>query len=209
MSKLKSIGLSILLTLAVACFCKPEAAAQTSITQVPTTCTNYTVYLYTPPGGSFTGTPLPGLYYCLGNALLAYGKPQILMADVSATTTATPFITFPVLANTNYTFSCELYWQNSATNADTVTITTPASPTSVTAFAFSVVATGINGNVFSGSPLALNTAAAGAGGTTYLDRVSGTIQNGSTAGNVVFEINGASGTGTAKANTSCNLTPTP
>lgn len=210
----KLLFASLLLVLAMAI----PGSAQTVVTQIPTTCTAYTIYTYQPQGGAYAANPPAGTYTCLpGNVFVSYsgagGTTQILLADVSATSTATAFLTFPVLASINYQLSCTLFWQNSTTDSDTFTIATPASPTSVVAYGQTFTgSTGgtVTGAVFTGSPLAVTTATATAGATSYLGKIDGTIQNGTTAGNVAFEISqGNGGTATIKAGSYCSAKSVP
>ena len=210
MKTLKALAVSCLLVMALAI----AGSAQTAITQIPTTCTAYTIYTYTPQGGAYAANPPAGTYTCLpGNQFVSYsgsgGATQIVLGDVSATSTAAAFLTFPVLANTNYQFSCNLFWQNGTiSDSATITITTPASPTAITAYGSSI--TGSTGAtllsaVFTGSPLTFTTAVATAATTTYKANIDGTIQNGTTAGNIVFEISqGNAGTGIVKAGSYCS-----
>lgn len=192
------------------------AAAQVQITQVPTPCTPLVIYQLSAPGGAFSQQIQSGNYLCTASgAFLPYGGgggvKQVVPSNVAATSTATTFLTYPVLANANYTFSCDVYWQNSGANATTFTLTTPSSPTSVIAFGQAIYAAGGTQNVgvFSGSPLAFSSTSAGAGSTTYKTIVSGTIFNGANAGNVAFQISAATGTATVLAGSTCAMQSNP
>ncbi len=196
MKILKALAVSCLLVMALAI----TGSAQTAISQIPTPCVNGTIYAYTPQGGAYTSQPA-GLYTCIGNVFMSYGgagaTTQALIGSsfTNATATAATIFTFPVLANTNYRFSCSFFYQNSGTNAVTFTMTTPASPTNVIAEAQNIYT--VTGTqtfaALTGSPLAIATTAV-ATGTNFLERIEGTIENGSTAGNLNFQ--GSSATGT-------------
>jgi hypothetical protein len=210
MTKLKTLG--VLCLLVALSFAFPSSSvAQTIVTQIPTTCTTGTLYLYYPQAGAYSSAP-SGQYVCgAGNQFLTYGgsggNTQVLLASyTNATNTASAIFTFPVLASTNYQFSCTFYWQNSGTNANTWTLTTPSSPTNVIAFAsLGYNATNsANTAPLTGSPLALTGTAAAAGATTYKATIDGTIQNGTTAGNIVFEGAASSGTLTVLNGSYCS-----
>jgi hypothetical protein len=193
--------------------------AQTTLTQFPANCIPgglNSQFIFAPQSGAYAASPGPGLYNCISpNVAALFGgggaSKLLLLSDVTATTTAVTVFSFPVLANVNYTFSCTLFWQNSSTNADTFTLTTPSSPTSVLAFGELIYnATGsTNTAPFTGSPLALSSTAAGAGATTYKATISGGIQNGANAGSIAFQISASSGTATIKANSYCAANSAP
>jgi hypothetical protein len=198
MTKFKSFA--VLCLLVALSFAFPSSSsAQTVVTQVPTTCTSYTIYTYYPQGGAYGTTPA-GTYMCLpGNVFAAYGGAgagtQLLLANyTNATATASNLFTFPVLASTNYQFRCTLFFQNSgSSNANVFTLTTPASPTNVVATAEFIYTSTLGAAALTGTPL-IATATVPAGATTYKATITGTIQNGTTAGNIVFQ--GAATTGT-------------
>ena len=216
MTRLKSTFASVLLVCALAVLAVP-AFAQTAVTQLPTTCVAGTLYSYTPPSGPYSSATLPGTYLCLaGNVIAPFSgggaSQQLLLTDFSNTTaTAATFISYPVLASTNYTFSCDVFWQNSGTNAITFTITTPASPTSILAYGeVNYNAAGARTDApFSGSPLAFTSTAAGVGATTYRAVITGAIQNGTTAGTLAFQASAGTGTTTLKAGSNCTVKSNP
>lgn len=188
-------------------------SAQIQVVQIPTTCTAYVIYFYTPQGGAYTSLS-PGTYVCLpGNVFASYGgtggATQALLSNyTNATATASAVVTAPLLANINYKFSCNLFWQNSGANATVFTLVTPASPTSVIAYATTNTATAVlSSGALSGTPLAY-TATAGAGATTYRMALDGYIQN-VTAGNLVFEGSATTGTVTILAGSSCSVNSNP
>jgi hypothetical protein len=213
MNFLKMLAISCLLVMALAI----TGSAQIQVTQLPTTCTAGTQYQLSPAGGAYV-TALPGIYNCLaGNVLAPFGGGGsnilgILGGDFTNTTaTATTFISYPVLANTNYQFSCVLFWQNSGTNAMVLTVTTPGSPTAANAFA-QVYSTNTGTNTsgaLSGSPLAFTGAAAAAGSTTYKATIEGVLENGATAGALAFQASAATGTTTIKRSSYCSARSLP
>ena len=191
------------------------SVAQTQVTQLPQTCTAGVQYFLSPPAGPYAGLTA-GIYNCLpGNVLAQFGgggaNTLLLLSDFT-NTTATPatVFSFPVLANTNYTFACTMFWQNSGTNTETFTLTTPSSPTSVLAFGQVIynAAGAQNTAPLSGSPLAITSTAAGAGSTTYKASIEGGIQN-VTAGTLAFQISAGTGTSTVKANSFCTARSAP
>jgi len=197
------------------------ASAQATLTQFPTVCvpggTN-SQFIFAPQGGAYASALAPGLYNCIGpNQAALFGgggaSKLLLLSDVSATTVATTVFTFPILANTNYTFDCSLFWQSSTSTAgDNFSLVTPASPTSVLAYLTSIYTTAgaIVAGVLTGSPLALSGGTAGAGSTTYKAVINGGIQNGTTAGGLSFQVNGVSGnTATVKAGSYCAANSAP
>jgi len=213
MKLMKSIVLSCLLVMAFAI----TGMAQTVVTQIPTTCTTNTIYQLLPPAGAYAPTVPAGLYVCYGgNTFVSYGgaggSTQVLLSNyTNATATASAIQTFPLLASTNYQYSCALFWQNSGTGAGiTLTLVTPSSPTSTIAFAQIIynATGGSNTAPLTGSPLALTSTAAGAGATTYKALLDGTIQN-VTAGNLVFEGSTASGTVTVLNGSYCSVKSVP
>jgi hypothetical protein len=189
----------LLLLGAVVAFALP-GFAQIAITSVPTTCTSYSIFSFSPQSTAYLSTPGAGTYICLpGNQFLSYpgggGGTQILLSNyTNATATASTVITFPMLANTVYQFSCTLFWQNSGANATVFTLVTPASPTNVNAFG-QIITSAAGAQVttpLSGNPLAI-TATAAVGATTYKAIIDGTIQN-VTAGNLLFQGSATAGT---------------
>lgn len=195
------------------------ASAQATLTQFPSVCVPGGInsqFLFQPQSGAYASALAPGLYNCIApnQAALFNGggaSKLLLLSNVTTTTAATNVFSYPILASTNYTFTCTIFWQNSSTNAETFTLATPASPTSVFAFGELVynAAGGSNTAPFTGSPLALSSTAAGAGSTTYKATISGGIQNGSTAGNLAFQISAAAGTATAVAGSYCAVNSAP
>jgi hypothetical protein len=213
MRVVKSIVLSCLLVMAFAI----TGFAQTQVTQLPTSCIAGVQYQLSPAGGAYA-SQVPGLYTCLpGNVLALFGGGgsntlAVVGADfTNATATAATVISYPVQANLNYQFSCTLFWQNSGTNAMTLTVTTPGSPTNVLAFS-QVYSTNTGTNtsgVLTGSPLAFSGAAAGSGATTYKATIEGTLENGSTAGTLAFQASAGTGTTTIKRGSYCSARSLP
>jgi hypothetical protein len=221
---MKNFALLALVALALT-FAAP-AFAQNSYTQFPTYCTpainggtaatNSSFYFY-PQGGAYASPLPPGLYLCTAPNVAAPfmgggASKQLLLADVATTTAAASVFSYPLLANTNYTFSCTLFWQNSSTNADTFTVAAPTSPTAILAYLTSIytaagaqVAAPLSG----GPPLTGTGGTAGVGSTTYKAIVDGGIQNGANAGNLAFQISATSGTATIKAGSYCTVNSAP
>lgn len=213
MKLMKSLAVSCLLVMAFAI----AGFAQTQVTQLPNTCTSGTQYFLSPAGGAYV-TLLPGLYNCLpGNVLARFGGGganvlAVIGADfTNATATPATAIGYPVLASTTYQFNCTLFWQNSGTNAMTLTITTPGSPTNVLAFGqVNYNAAGAQTDApFSGSPLAFTSTAAGVGSTTYRAQIDGTIENGANNGTLNFQASAATGTTTIKRGSFCEVRSLP
>jgi len=218
MSKLKSIAVCLLLTLA--CMALP-AAAQTAVTQLPNTCAQGSVYIFTPSGGPYSGLQAPGTYICVGNNILlpfgASGTTLELTGANFTNATATPAtitaggvpLSWPVFANTNYHFSCKLFWQGSSGSTTMqITVATPSSPTNLSGFAqIYTVNSGTNtmGALSSG---AFTSAVAGAGATTYLAQVDGTLENGANPGTLAFQVAAPVGstTVTIVRGSYCNVT---
>lgn len=212
---MKKVILAVLSTLLVLALAIP-GAAQTAITQIPTPCTVGTIYSYTPQGGAYVSALPAGNYVCgPGGVFAPYGgsggNTQIVLTDLTnATATAATFLSWPILASTSYAFSCEVFWQNSSTTLPTFTITAPTSPTSITAWGQDYIAATTDGLVFSGSPLAFTPAAGSVtGSTTYWATITGSIQNGTTAGTLAFQFDSSANTMTVKANSSCTVRSNP
>lgn len=221
---MKKIGLLSLLALALA-LVPVLASAQNTLTQFPSTCTpaanggtfsTNSQFYFAPQSGAYASSLAPGLYNCISPGVAALfggggASKLLLLSDVTGTTAATTVFSYPILASTNYTFACVLFWQNSGTNAETFTLATPTSPTSTLAFATIIynATGGSNTAPLTGSPLAINSTAAGAGATTYKATIDGGIQNGTTAGNLAFQISAATGTPTAKAGSYCTVNSAP
>lgn len=209
MNRLKSLVTLCALVLALAGI----GVAQTQVNQLPTYCIKGAQVQLIPSGGAYM-SQAPGIYNCVATnvwALFAQNGANvqaILAADVTNTTaTAATYLSYPILALTNYSFSCTVLYTNSSTNAEVFTLTTPASPTNVLAFAqvyTTNTGTSTDG-LLSGSPLAFTAAAAGAGSTVYRATIVGTIENGATAGTLAFQISAASGTSTVKRGSFCTL----
>lgn len=197
------------------------ASAVNTLTQWPNVCipggTN-AQFNFAPQSGAYASAIPPGLYNCISSNVAAIfmgggANRVILLSDFTNTTaTAATVISYPLLAKTNYTFSCTLYWQNDGTNAPTFTLVTPTTPTSTLAFAqviYNAAGSQVAG-VLSGSPLAYTSAqAAGVGATTYKAIIDGGIQNGSTAGSLSFQASAATGTTTVKASSYCTVSSAP
>jgi hypothetical protein len=197
MSKLKSIAVCLLLTLA--CMALP-AAAQTIVTQLPNTCSQGSVYTFVPSGGSYSGVPASGNYICVGdNILLPFGATgttlEVTGANfTNATATAATItaggvpLSWPVSANTNYRYSCTIFWQGSSTATTLkLVVTAPASPTNLFGFAqiySDNAGTNTAGALSSG---AFTGVAANAATTTYKAVLDGVLENGSTAGALTFQ----------------------
>lgn len=110
----------------------------------------------------------------------------------NATTSLTTFVTFGnLMANTTYSYACDLIWEGSS-NMTTLELAVipPSSPTQLsssyqiystqTGTSTSTYNTGTTGNNFTG-------AAANAGSTPYLARITGTLENGSTSGSLLIQ----------------------
>lgn len=204
--------LSTLLVLALAI----PGVSQTAVTQIPTPCTAGTIYTYYPQSTAYLPSVGAGTYLCNSfGQFLSYGGTgggtQMVLTNVTnATTTAATFLSWPVLASTNYTFSCDVFWQNSSTTLPTFTLTAPTSPTSILAWGQDYIAATTAGAVFSGSPLAFTPASGTVvASTTYKASITGAIQNGTTAGTLAFQFNSSANTMTVLANTNCTVKSNP
>ena len=197
------------------------ASAQATLTQYPTVCvpggTN-SQFIFAPQGGAYASALSPGLYNCISpNVAARFGggnaNDLLLLSDVTATSSAVTVFSYPLLASTNYSFECTLFWQDSTTAAVNFSLAAPASPTSILGFLTSIytaagalVAVPLSG----GPPVAAQSGAAGAGATTYKAVIDGGIQNGTTAGGLAFQVNGVSGsTATVKAGSHCSAKSAP
>lgn len=130
----------------------------------------------------------------------AAGKPLLTSTYTNATTTPSniPGLSFPVAANTNYTMSCTLYYQGSASTAGLdVTLTGPASPTSVVyGYIEEATATGgAQGSVATAFGTKLTGAGAITATTNFTATVTMGLRNGANAGTVQIQ-GSASGAGT-------------
>lgn len=213
MKLIKSLAVSCLLVMAFAI----TGAAQTVVTQLPTTCTPNTLFNFQPSGTSYEAITPIGLVVCLpGNQYGSYsgagGTTQGQTGADFTNTTATPatVFTFPMLANTNYRVACYILYGNSGTNAVTFTVTTPASPTNAALESQNIYAAAGTQAIapLSGSPLAIATTAA-ATGTIYVERIEGMVENGATAGNMTVQASSATGTTTVKRASFCSVVSLP
>jgi len=216
MNRLQSLVLACLLVavLAVTGFAQstPNLSALSTYNSPLSVCAVNAQFILQPSGGAYIGS-MPGLYICPAvNTPLPFSQGantlEIQGADfANATATATTFLSWPLNPYGVYKFACVVFWEHSSTVAPVFTLTTPTSPTNVLAFA-QVYSTNTGTNtagLLSGSPLAFTGAAAGAGSTVYKATVEGTIENGSTAGTLAFQLSSASGTVTAKRGSYCSL----
>jgi hypothetical protein len=191
--------------------------AQTVVTQLPTTCTAGTQYLLYPSGGAYTGLP-QGYYNCLpGNVLAMFSGGGantlgIVGADFVTAATSTPatFLSYPVLANITYQYSCALFYSESGSVAPTFTVTAPASPTNL--FGFAQVYSTNTGTNTSGvlSSGAFSGATVGATSTVYKATIEGILENGATAGTLAFQVSaGSTSNSTIKRGSYCSARSLP